>query len=85
VSGTTNCTAPTRTHVSGGMSPSHVQAWSPPAQRSVAVQLTPEAAAERRDEICKYLEQFFEPDHFSVYWGDLAACLGQVYRLWKGG
>jgi hypothetical protein len=51
----------------------------------VAMQLAPEAGADRRDEICKYLEQFFEPDHFSVYWGDLAACLGQVYRLWKGG
>ena len=52
---------------------------------SVAMQLAPEAGADRRDEICKYLEQFFEPDHFSVYWGELAACLGQVYRLWKGG
>jgi xanthosine utilization system XapX-like protein len=54
-------------------------------EHSVAVQLAPETEAARRDEICKYLEQFFEPDHFSVYWGDLAECLGQVYRLWKGG
>lgn len=52
---------------------------------SVAMQLAPEEVPERRSEICKYLEQFFEPDHFSVYWGDLAPCLTQVYRLWKGG
>lgn len=52
--------------------------------RSVAMQMAPEEE-ERRQAICEYLARYFDRSHFSVFWGDLDACVCGIYQLWKEG
>lgn len=54
--------------------------------KSVSMQITPQVDddAAKRAEIKTYLIQFFEQSHFSVFWGDMAACVSEVYKRWKG-
>ena len=52
--------------------------------RSVAMQVTPGELV-RRQEICDYVASYFDQSHFAVYWGEVENCMGDLYRLWKGG
>lgn len=57
-----------------------------PVPKAICLQLEPSLEGEHRNTgIKKYLERFFHQHLFSVYWGDPADCVHDLWSRWKGG